>query len=168
MGRDLRSFRMRLLKTLWPFIFILYLTSPALSEDQKPIKPLPKDRCPVCGMFVAKYPDWLAAILFKDGTYAVFDGVKDMMKYYLNLKRYNPSKKISDIESIRVTDYYRLEPIDGVKAFYVIGSNVYGPMGKELIPFETEEDTKEFMIDHIGKGLLRFQEISQNVLKGLD
>lgn len=150
------------------FLLPLLFAGTALNADRKPIKPSPRERCPVCGMFVSKYPDWLASIRFQDGSYAFFDGVKDMMKYYHNLKRYNPSKKISDIESIRVTDYYRLEPIDGLKAFYVIGSNVYGPMGRELIPFEKEEDAMEFMVDHVGKGLLRFKEISHDVLKGLD
>jgi nitrous oxide reductase accessory protein NosL len=104
--------------------------------DRKPIKPAARDKCPVCGMFVAKYPDWVAEILFKDGSYAVFDGAKDMFKYYFNFGKYNPSKKLSDIDSIYVTDYYGLTFIDGTKAVYVIGSDVYGPMGRELIPFE--------------------------------
>lgn len=138
------------------------------AADRKQVNPLPKDRCPVCGMFVAKYPDWLAAILFKDGTYAVFDGVKDMMKYYFNLQKYHPSKRQMDIVFIQVNDYYRLAPIDGSKAYYVIGSNIYGPMGRELIPFEKKEDAEEFMIDHVGKGLLRFQEITPEILKALD
>ena len=29
--------------------------------------PGPRDICQVCGMFVAKYPDWIATILFADG-----------------------------------------------------------------------------------------------------
>jgi nitrous oxide reductase accessory protein NosL len=102
--------------------------------DRKPLKPSPKDKCPVCGMFVAKYPDFLAEILFKDGSYAVFDGTKDMFKYYLNLKKYNASKRLEDIDSIYVTDYYRLTLIDGLPADYVLGSDIYGPMGREQIP----------------------------------
>ena len=41
------------------------------------IEPARKDKCPVCGMFVHKYPKWVAEIIFKDGTHAVFDGPKD-------------------------------------------------------------------------------------------
>lgn len=149
-------------------LLTLTLFSYAQAADRKPIKPLPKDKCPVCGMFVAKYPEWLAAIVFKDGSYAVFDGVKDMMKYYHHLNRYNPSKRLTDIEFVQVNDYYRLAPIDGLKAYYVIGSNIYGPMGKELIPFEKKEDAEEFMVDHVGKSLLRFHEITPKVLKELD
>ena len=136
--------------------------------DRKPIKPSPKDKCPVCGMFVAKYPDFLAEILFKDGSSAFFDGTKDMFKYYLNLKKYQPSKKISDIDSIYVTDYYHLTLIDGSPAYYVLGSDIYGPMGRELIPFEKEADAKEFMKDHQGKSVLRLKEINDKVIKTLD
>lgn len=140
----------------------------AYAGEKKPVKPSPKDKCPVCGMFVAKYPDWVAQIIFKDGSYAFFDGAKDMFKYYFNMAKYNPSKKQSDIDSIYVTDYYNLTPIDGYKAYYVIGSDVYGPMGKEIVPFEKKEDTMEFMKDHKGKKILRFKDITPEVLRTLD
>jgi len=136
--------------------------------DRKPIKPTAKDKCPVCGMFVAKYPDFLAEILFKDGSSAFFDGTKDMFKYYFNLKKYQPSKEISDIDSIYVTDYYHLALIDGLPAYYVLGSDIYGPMGREFIPFEQEADAKEFMKDHHGKSVLRLNEINEEVIKSLD
>jgi nitrous oxide reductase accessory protein NosL len=146
----------------------LALFTDVYSGDRKPIKPTPKDKCPVCGMFVAKYPDFLAEILYKDGSSAFFDGTKDMFKYYLNLKKYQPSKKISDIDSIYVTDYYHLTLIDGLSAYYVTGSDIYGPMGRELIPFEKEADAKEFMKDHQGKSVLRFKEITYEIVQGLD
>jgi len=138
------------------------------AQGETPVKPGPKDKCPVCGMFVAKYPDFVAAATFSDGTRAFFDGVKDMMKYYFNPEKYNPSKKRDEIKQIHVTDYYSLEPIDGFKAFYVSGSDIYGPMGKELIPFEKEADAREFLKDHKGKAVLRFQEIGKGTMKGLD
>jgi nitrous oxide reductase accessory protein NosL len=155
------------------FCFSLLLTltlalTLSWSGDRKPIKPLPKDKCPVCGMFVAKYSDWMAEIIFKDGTYAVFDGTKDMFKYYFNLGKYNPSKKPSDIDSIYVTDYYSLTLIDGHKAVYIMGSDVYGPMGRELIPFEKDGDAKEFMKDHKGKSSLRFKDVTPELINQLD
>jgi nitrous oxide reductase accessory protein NosL len=91
-----------------------------------------------------------------------------MFKYYFNFGQYNPSKKLSDIDSIYVTDYYGLTFIDGYKVVYVIGSDVYGPMGRELIPFEKEGDAKEFMNDHKGKSLLRFKGVTMEVIKPLD
>jgi nitrous oxide reductase accessory protein NosL len=138
------------------------------AQEGKILKPAPTDKCPVCGMFVAKYPDFIAVITFKDGTHAFFDGVKDMMKYYFNLQKYTPSRKREDITRIQVTDYYGLTPVDGFKAFYVSGSDIYGPMGKELIPFEKEAAASEFLKDHKGKAVLRFQDINKDVMKGLD
>jgi copper chaperone NosL len=142
--------------------------APVHGGDRMPFKPGPREKCPVCGMFVAKHPDWAALVIFKDGFYAFFDGAKDMAKYYLNLKRYNPSKGIQDIDSIYVTDYYELTWIDGISGYYVIGSDVYGPMGRELIPFKDEAGAREFLKDHKGKSVLRFNEVVPEVIKGLD
>jgi copper chaperone NosL len=150
------------------FVLALALVTDTQSGDRKPVKPSPKDKCPVCGMFVAKYPDWVTQIIFKDGSYAVFDGVKDLFKYYFNMKKYNPSKTPSDIDSIYVTEYYGLGLVDGYKAYYVTGSNVYGPMGNELISLEKEGDAKEFMRDHAGKRLLKFKDVTPDVIKTLD
>jgi copper chaperone NosL len=146
---------------------LLVAFSALMAFAAEPVKPTSGDKCPVCGMFVAKYPDFVAEIVFKDGSYAVFDGAKDMFQYYFNLPKYNPSKKPDDIGSIYVTDYYGLTLIDGLKALYVNGSNVSGPMGKELIPFEKEDDAKEFMADHAGKERLKFDEVTPAVVKSL-
>ena len=149
--------------------FIVLIAWSLVSAGAKgPITPAAKVKCPVCGMFVAKYPDFASEIIFKDGSVALFDGVKDMFKYYFNLAKYDKSKKIGDIDSIYVTDYYDLKWIDGYKAFYVEGSDVYGPMGRELIPFEKKEGAEQFMTDHIGKSLLKFDEITYDLVKSLD
>ena len=46
-----------------------------------------RDTCPVCGMFVARYPEWVATVLWQDGHAAHFDGAKDLFKYLLDLRR---------------------------------------------------------------------------------
>ncbi len=152
----------------WTFLLVAFVALPAVAGERHPVEVSQRDRCPVCGMFVAKYPDFIAQVIHPDGSYAVFDGVKDMMKYILNLEKYAADKKPSDIEAVFVKDYYKLEYIDGFKAHYVLGSNVFGPMGKELIPFETEAAADEFMVDHAGKQRLTFGEITLDTLKHLD
>ena len=131
-------------------------------------KPTAKDKCPVCGMFVAKYPDWTMVVFFKDGSHIFFDGTKDMFKYFFNMKRYTSAKRTEDIQAIMVKDYYRLVFIDARKAWYILGSDVYGPMGKELIPLEKEAEAQEFMKDHQGKRILRFPDVTMEVIKTLD
>jgi copper chaperone NosL len=148
-------------------LICLQVSMAGAAENQIP-KPSPKEKCPVCGMFVAKYPDWITAIRFRDGATVFFDGAKDMFKYFFDLQKYNPSKKQSDIGAIQVTNYYDLTLIDGFEAFYVAGSDIYGPMGRELIPFAKDEDAREFLKDHKGKLLLKFREVTPALIKTLD
>jgi len=150
-------------------ILFVFLTGAFLgAQDIQPAKISPGDKCPVCGMFVAKYPDFIAQIVIKDDVNAFFDGVKDMMKYYFDLPKYNPKKTQADIAHLLVTDYYSMKLIDGRQAFYVIGSDVYGPMGKELIPFKDEAAAKEFKVDHKGTAILSFKDITPEIIKTLD
>ncbi len=129
--------------------------------------PSPKDKCPVCGMFVAKYPDWTAVITFRDGTSQFFDGAKDMFTYYHAVRKYSPKRDQASMSSITVRDYYALKQIDARTAFFVIGSDVSGPMGHELIPFAKEADAREFLKDHKGKKIVRFNDVSAALAKGL-
>ncbi|OPY70861.1 MAG: NosL [Syntrophorhabdaceae bacterium PtaU1.Bin034] len=147
--------------------FCICLSSAASAEPDV-LQPSSRDKCPVCGMFVAKYPDWTAVMLFRDKSRVFFDGAKDMFKYYLDSRRYGRSRNTSDVVGIRVTDYYSLTPTDGREAFYVVGSDVYGPMGREPVPFKKRSDAEEFFKDHRGKRILRFNEVTQAFLKELD
>jgi len=137
------------------------------AAENGPPKPGPRDKCPVCGMFVAGFPNWLSAVVFKDGSHAFFDGPKDMFTYLLDLKRYNRKKQTGDIRDVFVTDYYTLAPIDGRKAWYVVGSDVQGPMGPEPVPLEKEADAKACMKDHKGRKVLRFEDVTPDVIGNL-
>lgn len=147
---------------------LLWAPSPAAAAGTVVPKPTVRDKCPVCGMFVAKYPDWLTAIRLGDGSHVYFDGAKDLFKYLQNPQRFGPAGKGGDFRALWVLDYYRLVWIDGRKAWYVLGSDVYGPMGRELIPLETEAEAREFLRDHRGTRLLRFPDVTPEVIKGLD
>ena len=114
------------------------------------------------------FPGWTARVEFRDSTYAVFDGAKDMFKYYLDMKKYNPSRTQGDVTSISVKDYYSKTSIDALRGFFVIWGDVYGPMGHEPIPFEKEADAKKFLKEHKGKKILRFKDISSKLITSLD
>lgn len=152
-------------------LFFLLLSTYAMASDTKDAaeakKPASDDKCPVCGMFVAKYPNWIAHIEYKDDTSVYFDGVKDMMKYLFDIKKYHPNKDKADISAVKVTDYYNVFLFNGHEAYYVIGSDISGPMGAELIPFKKESEAKEFMSDHKGKKILKFKDITPEVLEKL-
>ncbi|WP_373070200.1 nitrous oxide reductase accessory protein NosL [Sulfurimonas sp.] len=131
------------------------------------------EKCPVCGMFTYKYPKWATQVFYKHNSHEhhhSFDGVKDMMKFYFSPMKwgdYKNSKK-ENIEKILVTDYYSQKAIDATKAYYVIGSDVYGPMGDELIPFKNKEEAQTFKMDHKGKKLVNFNDITEDEVYKLD
>ena len=145
-----------------------FLSSAFPAFGEQPPKPSKKEKCPVCGMFVYKYPDWVGIITFKDGGRFYFDGAKDLFKFYFDLNKYNPGKKHGDIASIHVTEYYDMTLINASNAFFVEGSDVYGPMGLELIPLASLRDAKTFAKDHGGKQILRFKNITPAVINKLD
>lgn len=145
------------------FILIFAFTALSFAAEVKPVTPKQTDKCPVCGMFVAKYTHWLAEVIYKDGSYVVFDGPKDMFKY-LNLQKYAPSKRSDEITGIYVTEYYSTKLLDAKKLFFVIGSDVYGPMGDEFVPLSSEADAREFMRDHKGTRIVKFQEVTNELL----
>ncbi len=127
-----------------------------------------REKCPVCGMFVTMFPDWVCSIEFKDGTKALTDGPKDMFKFYHDMARYDRARKQADVSRVLVTDYYGLSLIDGRQARYVVGSDVFGPMGRELVPFAEEAGAKEFLRDHKGKKIVGFKDVDQAFLKAME
>ena len=140
----------------------------AQSGAVKPPKPGAKDLCPVCGMLVAKYPNWVATIVYKDGHAHHFDGAKDMFKFWHEPAKYAAGHRREDMVAIRVTDFYNLQPVDARKAFYVIGSDVLGPMGHEFVPLATREDAADFLKDHKGRRILGFDQVTVDLPSRLD
>ena len=131
-------------------------------------KPGAKDLCPVCGMLVSKYPNWVAVVTWKDGHAHFFDGSKDMFKFLHDLPKFAPGHKKEEITGIFVTDFYNLERMDARKALFVTGSDVLGPMGLEFVPLANKADADDFLKDHKGKKMLSFDAISPELIKSLD
>ncbi len=152
-----------------PFTLLLLLlftlpTAITVSAEPKEITDS-KARCAVCGMFVAKYPSWLAQIVMEDGTVSFYDGVKDLMVFFHNPGQFGADK--GKIKEIWVKDYYTVDWIDGREAFYVVGSDTYGPMGEELIPFASREAADSFLKDHHGSEILLFSEIGADRIEAM-
>jgi len=117
-------------------------------------------------MFVAKYPGWVAQIQFKDAKTNFFDGVKDAFAFYFDPQKYG-GPKAEEIKEMWAQDYYTLKWVDLRKAYMVVGSDVYGPMGHELIPFASEKAAKSFAKDHHGKKVLTFEQVTPELVDSL-
>ena len=119
-----------------------------------------KDKCPVCGMFVYKYPKWVAMARDSKGSELYFDGVKDMLKYYFAHEK--------DGLKLYAQDYYSKKIIELHDAWLVLGSDVYGPMGEEIIPFASKKEAETFLLDHHGKRIVRLQQLDKTSIEALD
>ncbi len=165
-----RALNEKQLQALALYLFDLKRGGKSLANKDK-IVVSHNEKCPVCGMFVYKFPRWAAQIFYKEGSkekHLSFDGVKDMMRFYLNPSKWGDYKNIKqNITKMKVTDYYTQKAIDAKKAYYVVGSDVLGPMGKELIPFSSKEEAEKFVKDHKGK-IVSFNEIDQKLLDSLN
>ena len=146
-------------------MLLAFLALTSFSDEQ--MKPSEKDRCPVCGMYPDQYPNWIASVTFRDGKRVFFDGPKDLFRYYLDLAKYEKEQTKEDLSEIQVTDYYSTKPIPARQAFYVIGSNVRGPMGKDLVPMKEKAQAETFLKDHNGEKILDFDEVTSSVLSEL-
>ena len=154
---------MRFLKDIKIIVTICLLTFPAVlvAQPQKIVDP--KSRCAVCGMMVAKYPQWVTQ-LKTSSEVLLFDGVKDMMAYYLEPEMYG-GQQGEAVNDIYVKDYYSQQWVNALSAIYVVGSDVLGPMGHEFIPFESRDGAENFLKDHKGSQVLVFSEISLVMVK---
>jgi nitrous oxide reductase accessory protein NosL len=154
-------------RLLVPLLFLVWAAL-AAAQTLPPPKPGPKDLCPVCGMLVSKYPNWVATIVYKDGHAHHFDGAKDMFKFWFEPAKYAAGHKREDMATIWVTDFYNLERMDARKAFYVTGSDVLGPMGHEFVPLATKEDAADFLKEHKGRKILTFDQVTKDLPPKLD
>jgi nitrous oxide reductase accessory protein NosL len=142
--------------------FSVALAGMCAAADAPPT-PGPKDRCATCGMFVAKYPSWVATIAYVDGSHRFFDGPKDLFRF-----RAGDGAGDAQESEIWVTDYYTTKPIKARDAFFVLGSDVIGPMGAELVPHASLDHAESFRTDHGGDTPLAFDDIDAAVLRALE
>ena len=142
-----------------------FISNGSMQSHSSHIEVLDDAKCPVCGMFVSKYPKWVATMDIGEKKY-YFDGVKDMMKYYIFDGDFIYDR--TQISKILVSDYYTLEAISAKEAFYVLDSDVYGPMGHELIPFKTQQSANAFKEEHQGKAVVKFDDITDSMVMALD
>jgi len=149
-------------------LFVLWAASVAAQGEPSIPKPGAKDLCPVCGMLISKYPNWTAVALYRDNHADYFDGAKDLFKYLHEYPKYAPGHRKEDLAGLYVTEFYGLAKVDARRAFYVIGSDVLGPMGHEFVPLETRADAEEFLKDHKGRRILGFEQVTAEIVTKVD
>jgi nitrous oxide reductase accessory protein NosL len=155
------------LLALAAFLAITLMTlQPAVAAEYGPQVITEEMTCGKCGMYPARYPQWQSQIIFTDGSMAPFDGCKCMFGFMHNMGQYDAGHTMDDIAEIWVRDFKTGEWLDAGTAHFVVGSDVMGPMGKELIPFQDQAAAALFQKEH-GGDLAAFDMITMETLKPL-
>ena len=112
-------------------------------------------RCGRCGMVVDPKSAFQAELNMPDtGGHLAFDSPKCALKH-------RATRKVRT--TLRVQEYYSRNWVDGSEVRFVVGSDVVGPMGKDIIPVSPAQAEK-FVKDHGGDKTLTLAEIDDAVL----
>jgi nitrous oxide reductase accessory protein NosL len=130
-------------------------------------------KCPVCGMIVGgpegqgvtvSYRQGrvvgfggVAATVFKDGKVVGFDGARCLFVYNSIPSKYGVD--VADMHDQFVSDFVGKKMIRIEDAFLVLGSNVKGRMGYEMIPFTNKRSASGFAAEHDGKWIIRLHSV---------
>ena len=124
---------------------------------------------PIFMMPLKKYPKWLCEATLENGKKMQFISVKSMMQVYQHQEYFKRHKLLdTQIKNIYVQDYLNGRKVDASKAVYVFGSRIIGPHGDDLIPFESQDSAKLFMIKNGGTKILPFAKLTKGLIKYLD
>ncbi len=126
--------------------------------------------CLVRHFKVYKYPKWIAKIETRTGKTVYFSSPKSLFEFYHRPGKWFDVgvKSERDFFKIVVTDYDTLTPIDAEKAFYVYGSRAISPAGDDLPAFPTKERAEKFSKEYSGKRIMKFNEVSDALIRLLN
>ncbi|MBS0511184.1 MAG: nitrous oxide reductase accessory protein NosL [Proteobacteria bacterium] len=131
-------------------------------------RPVPADaRCPVCGMYPARFSKWAAQVIFEDGSAHFFDSPVDLFMFLAEPARFDASHTPNQAAALYVSDFNGSGWSDARAAAYVLGSSARGPMrGPDLPAFADEAAARAFATERGGR-VLRFTDVRGETLAGL-
>ncbi len=160
-------------------VVLLFLTSLIFAEAE--VKPFQVEKkyfltydknttCLVRHTKVYKNPKWIAKIEVRNGKTVYFSSPKSMFEFYHRPGKWFDVgvKNERDFSKIVVTDYATVKPINAETALYVYGSSATSPAGDDLVAFENEAVAKKFAAEQNGKRILKFDEVSDALIRLLN
>lgn len=112
-------------------------------------------RCKHCGMKIDPGSQWRTELVAEDGKVTPFDAPRCALQSWRSGA--TPAK------SVRVQEYYDRQPRDGADVRFIVGGDVIGPMGPDLVPVDPARASK-FIQDHAADRSLKLDEVTTQVL----
>jgi len=124
-------------------------------------------RCPVCGMFPARAPDWAAQVIFDNGDTQFFDSPLSLFLYMQDVGYYTRGRTAQEIAASYVTDADSGHWIPANRAIYVHGSSATGPMRGGNLPAFADVGAAQRFARARGGVLLHAADIDPGLLQSL-
>jgi copper chaperone NosL len=115
-------------------------------------------RCKHCGMKIDPSSAWRAELVAADGTVTAFDTPR------CALTSWRSGATLA--KTIRVQEYYDRQMRDGGAVRFVIGGDVVGPMGPDIVPVDPARSSK-FIQDHGADRALLLEEVTSQILSSI-
>jgi nitrous oxide reductase accessory protein NosL len=142
---------------------------PASDLDRLAARPVPAAaRCPVCGMYPARYPRWAAQLIFNDGETLFFDSPVELFRFLLDMGRYHDAHGPDDVARAYVSDAGDGQWVPVVEAYFVQGSRLLGPMRNQDLPAFAQQQAAETFMAAQGGSLIRLEQITPDLLRSME
>lgn len=115
-------------------------------------------RCALCGMRVTRGGAFSAGAREAGGAEVLFDSVKCMFRWL---------GQHADARDPWCTEHLSRTERPARELFYVVGTDLEGPMGADLVPLDTREHAEQIRASHHGTQVLAFDEVTSAVLDEL-
>lgn len=118
-------------------------------------------RCAQCGMRVDLAPEFRAGAVDGQGEPVHFDAPKCLFRWLA-------SDAGAGARDAWAMDWYgqARQPVEALR--FVVGSDVVGPMGHDLVPVLGDEAARKFLRDHDGDRVVTAGDVDAALLRGLD
>ncbi len=115
-------------------------------------------RCDLCGMRVEADSGWRAGGKDASGATLAFDTPKCLFRRH---------HERGEVRDAWVIEYYSQQRRPARELLYVIGTDLQGPMGRDLVPVAGREAAERLMRDHHGERVLAYDEVTPEVAASL-
>lgn len=115
-------------------------------------------RCKHCGMKIDPTSAWRTELVGAGGEITVFDTPRCALTSWRS--------GTTAAKAIRVQEYYDRQMRDGNDVRFVVGGDVIGPMGPDIVPVDPPRSSK-FIQDHGADRALLLDEVTPQILSSI-
>ncbi len=152
-------------KKNWLFftiLLILFTTGCSETVPRKAFAIEVHKECPLCGMIPARYPQFHCQMVLQNGDYVAFDSAAGLLTFLLFPDKTGLSS--GEVESVYFKDYVTETWIHSDQTYFVIGSEIMGPMGIEFLAVDSQEKAQSLMNQEKGELTVSYNQINRQFM----